>query len=261
MRFERQFCALFLFVFVPFAQARLVSIGERRLSIDCAGNSSQAPTVILLAGGGRTAKDWAAVQPAVAGFARVCSYDRAGLGASEKPLKPQSVDQIVGDLHALLAAAGEKAPYVLVGQSIGGIYARRFAAQFPSEAVGFVFVDSAHEEQALRFHQIAPAFSPLDADTAFLGLLTEPGARLAWKTEAPIIVLERGQPLPRGPGTRDLTDQQFAALDRVWYELQDDLAQRSPHAQRRRATESGHFIQIDQPAIVIQAIKDVAYNL
>jgi hypothetical protein len=62
------------------ARPELVPIGDRHVSVNCNGTAGGSATVVLMAGGNRTATDWAKVQPAVAGFARVCSYDRAGLG-------------------------------------------------------------------------------------------------------------------------------------------------------------------------------------
>jgi pimeloyl-ACP methyl ester carboxylesterase len=97
---------------------------------------------------GSTAKDWAMVQPGVSGFSRVCSYDHASHGESDKaPAALQSVDEVVDDLHGWLKASGEKRPFILVSHSISGLYARRFVTRFPSEAAGLVFVDSSHEEQ------------------------------------------------------------------------------------------------------------------
>ena len=77
-----------------YGQRRLVSVGDRRLSIDCEGDATKQ-TVVLLAGLGRTAEDWAKVQPAIAAFDRVCSYDRAGSGGSDKIAPPQNVAGIV----------------------------------------------------------------------------------------------------------------------------------------------------------------------
>src|ERR1700688_1865712 len=99
---------LFLISALPLAisitacgEHRMIGVGDHRLYIDCDGETGSA-TVVLIAGGGRTAKDWAKVQPAVSRFARVCSYDRAGLGRSDMAAsKLQSVDEIVNDLHTL----------------------------------------------------------------------------------------------------------------------------------------------------------------
>jgi len=235
---------------------RMISVGHRRLSIDCDGNVGSAKaTVVLIAGGQRTAKDWSKVQPAVSSFVRVCSYDRAGLGKSEKAgSEVQSVDEIIDDLHTLLKAAGEKAPFILVGHSVGGLYTRRFVTRFPDEVAGLVFVDSSHEEGALREHELIPKVQTLSRRVAQLGFFVKPGERLDWRTDLPLIVLGRGKPIPR---TTIMTEEQFAAWDRIWRELQQDLASRSTHGQFRLAEHSGHFIQNDEPQVVILAIRDV----
>src|SRR3712207_3720512 len=62
----------------------LVDVGGRRLRIHCAGVSTAGgPTVVLESGFGNSSSTWNRVQPEVAKFARVCSYDRAGLGGSD----------------------------------------------------------------------------------------------------------------------------------------------------------------------------------
>src|SRR5262245_15646072 len=158
-----------------FAEQRLVSIDDRRLSIDCQGRHPDRTTVVLMAGGGRTAKDWEKLLPAVARDARVCSYDRAGLGASDKTQKPQSAREIVDDLRALLTASRETGPYVLVAHSMAGIYARGFEQRFPRDVAALVLVDSSHEEQFLRLRQLAPNL-PLPPEVSTeQGLLVEPG--------------------------------------------------------------------------------------
>jgi pimeloyl-ACP methyl ester carboxylesterase len=190
------------------------------------------------------------VQPAASVFARVCSYDLAGLGESDKPAKPQTVREIIEDLRALLKAAGEKPPYVLVGHSIAGIYCRRFETKFPDELAALVFVDSSHEEQFWRLHEIDPNGPPPNPDLADIFYIKR-GQRLEWKTKLPLIVLAHGK---RGTRPAQFTEDQFDAFDRVWRELQQDLAKRSPNGQFRLAGQSGHFIQTDQPELVIQAI-------
>lgn len=242
----------------------MISVGDRRISVYCDGERGPSPTVILIPAGGSTAKDWATVQPTVSGFSRVCSYDHAGHGESDKaPVALQSVDQVVKDLHAWLNASGEKAPFILVSHSISGLYARRFVTQFSGEVAGLVFVDSSHEEQAWRLHELDPQGPGLDDLTAQLGYYVKPGQRLQWRTDLPIIVLGRGMPTPRkardgsDSSSNRMTEDQFAAWDRIWREFQEDLAKRSTHGELRIAEKSGHFIQRDQPDLVIAAIRDV----
>jgi pimeloyl-ACP methyl ester carboxylesterase len=88
--------------------------------------------------------DWANVQPEVANTTRVCAYDRAGTGWSEPGPEPRDPRQIARELHALLGNAGIDGPYVLVGQSFGGLYVRMYASRYPKEVEGMVLVDASH---------------------------------------------------------------------------------------------------------------------
>jgi pimeloyl-ACP methyl ester carboxylesterase len=124
---------------------QLISVGDHSLHIYCVGTG--APTVILEAGGGMISPHWAWVQSKLADTTRVCAYDRAGSGWSESGPTPRDAQQIASELHTLLAQAGTDGPYLLVGHSIGGLYMRAFASQFPDQVAGMVLVDSSHPDQ------------------------------------------------------------------------------------------------------------------
>lgn len=130
----------------PPAPGMLVDIGGRRLHLSCTGNGPG--TVIVENGGGAFSFDWALVQPEVAKFTRICTYDRAGYAWSDPGPAPDMVGQIVDDLHLLLRTARLRPPYVLVGASIGGFYARAFQRRYPDEVSGMVMVDSTTEESS-----------------------------------------------------------------------------------------------------------------
>jgi pimeloyl-ACP methyl ester carboxylesterase len=122
---------------------KLVDVGGWRLHINCTGTASpQTPTVILESGIGDFSVEWSLVQPGVSKFARVCSYDRAGDGWSEMGPFPRTYKQIVYELHALVERAGERPPFVLVGQSYGGWLVRVYRSTYPSDVAGMVFVDA-----------------------------------------------------------------------------------------------------------------------
>ena len=89
--------------------------------------------------------------PAVAKVTRVVAYDRAGLGWSEPSPYPRDAATMALELHTMLSNADIKAPYILVGYSLGGVVARQFAAEYPNEVAGLVMVDSAHEQQMQHF--------------------------------------------------------------------------------------------------------------
>lgn len=237
-----------------YGQQRLLQLGNRRLSINCTGARQKPVTIVLMPGGGEPSKNWAQVQAGVEKFVRVCSYDPAGSGESDKTDKPQSIDEIVEDLHSLLEKSGERSPFVLVAHSLAGLHARRFATRFPQQVAGFVFVDSTHEEQAWRLHEIDPKGPALGEGFARVGFFTTPGERLTWRTDLPLAVLAHGKPFPR---TAQLTEEQFAKWDQIWGEMQRDLATRSPKGKFIRAENSGHFINLDEPVLVVQTVREV----
>lgn len=127
---------------------QMVDVGGYRLHLQSMG--SGGPTVVLDAGMGNIGLDWGLVQPEIAKFTRVVSYDRAGNGWSERGLGPRTSLQIVQELHTLLHKAQIPGPYIIVGHSFGGANAQLFAAVYPEEVAGIVLVDACHEEQEKR---------------------------------------------------------------------------------------------------------------
>lgn len=124
---------------------QLVSAGRFRLNVYCIGQGS--PTVVLEAGLADSLDSWSRVQPEIAQFSRVCSYDRAGYGYSDPGPMPRTSDRIASELHAALQSAGEKPPYVLVGHSFGGYCIRVFNGKYSDEVAGLLLVDATQEDQ------------------------------------------------------------------------------------------------------------------
>jgi len=118
---------------------RMIDIGGRRLHVQISGESG--PSVILESGLAATSLTWALVQPLIAQFAHVMSYDRAGLGWSDDATRPATALNAVQDLEALLDRAGLPAPFLLVGHSFGGLIARIFQQRHPELVAGLVLVD------------------------------------------------------------------------------------------------------------------------
>jgi pimeloyl-ACP methyl ester carboxylesterase len=131
------------------APGEMVAVSGHGMQLYCAGKARGGPTVVMDSGLGGGLLDWQTVQPKVAKFARVCSYDRSGLGWSESGPKPRTSPQIVEELHALLENGGVDGPYGLVGHSFGGANAQLYAAEYPDEVVGMVLVDSALDVRVL----------------------------------------------------------------------------------------------------------------
>ncbi|MEO6456808.1 MAG: alpha/beta hydrolase [Chloroflexia bacterium] len=249
----------------------LVDIGGRRLYITCMGEGS--PTVILEHGMATESGSWATVQQVVAQFTRVCAFDRAGRGTSDPAHTPRTSEDMVADLHALLANANVPGPYILVGNSLGGFNARIFAHKYPDEVVGLVLVDSMHHDQFDRIEKALPPETPNDPEEfkAFRQSFTqdykdptmnpegfdqltshEQGRAVTSLGDLPMIVLAASEFRIRIPDPRLGTH-----MHNLWHELQRDLAQLSSNSKFVAVENSGHFIQIDQPQVVTDAIREL----
>lgn len=155
------------------AAGQLVDVGGYKMHINCIGQGS--PTIILVAGMSDFSVTWAYVQPEVARFTRVCSYDRAGLGWSEPSPAPRTASTMVEELHTLLVNADVQGPYVLVGHSLGGMLVRVYAHNHPDEVVGMILVDSYHEERLLRLPVLVKANQDSAGGLRMLALLNSTG--------------------------------------------------------------------------------------
>ena len=133
----------------------------RRLHVQVAGEKHDGPTVLLLGGAGASVSAWGWLLPAVAEHATVVAYDRAGLGWSDPSDAGTGADAVLADLRQALEIRGLDGPYVLVGHSLGGHYARAFAAAHPDEVSGLVLVDPSHEDQAKALGMSSASAAPM----------------------------------------------------------------------------------------------------
>lgn len=253
-----------------FSESRMIDLGSRRLHINCSGASVQGSlTVVLEAGLNASSETWSNVQPEIAKFTRVCSYDRAGIGKSDaSPHEPATASQIARELHLVLSKAGVTGPVVLVGHSFGGLIVRMYAGLFPNHVAGIVLIDSVHEEETARWLALMPPDTRRQMEAAggrrLLGGeqidLERSNAEMRaanWRTRMPLIVLSRGResynPDDYPPQLRSLAPRG----EELRIELQEELARRSSRGRHIFAEKSGHLIHRDQPELVIDSIRTV----
>jgi pimeloyl-ACP methyl ester carboxylesterase len=174
----------------------LVDVGGRRLYMHCTGSGS--PTVVLVSGLAETSVYWGGwIAPAVAQNTTVCAYDRAGQGWSDPPASPQDGLAVATDLHTLLDHAQLPGPYVVVGHSTGGVYARIFAARYPDQVAGMVLLDSQPNEALTGLPDFPSQYGALRRASALFPSLARLGVfRLVNQFAAdPLPVPTRGEEL------------------------------------------------------------------
>jgi pimeloyl-ACP methyl ester carboxylesterase len=257
----------------------LVDIGGYRLHLWCTGDGT--PAVILDTGLGGSSADWGFVQPDVARFTRVCSYDRAGMGYSDPGPSPRTARRIASELAKLLDRSGTTGPVVLVGASIAGFDARLFASDFPERAAGLVLVDASHEDQELQVPRIA-RFVPV---LSMIGVLRLAGVSFGprveslppstrqyaratrfraagYQTTADEIIHTRESASEvrtsrRKLGIPVLVVTGGRGADESWRQLQKDQASLSDRGCLIIAQQSGHVVAVDQPGVIVDAIRIV----
>jgi pimeloyl-ACP methyl ester carboxylesterase len=267
--------------------AGLIDISPgRKMYLQCRGSGS--PTVILESGYRNDADIWSAeLEPGtstifsqVAKFTRVCAYDRPGtfldaehLGRSTPVTMPRTARDLVSDLHALLQAAHLPGPYVFAAHSFGGVFARLYASTYPNEIVGMVLVDALSEKVRagltpeqwklyvnFGFTKPTPGLEKYkDIETldvnASLDQMEKAGSAKPLRP-MPVFVLTQGQPFDLSPW-QPLPADFPGALNKAWHTAQDELATLVPNAKQKIATKSSHYIQVQEPQLVVDAIKQV----
>ena len=230
---------------------RLVNIGDRALHLHCTGEG--APAVVLESGLGNDGSVWSDVQPGIAGFTRVCAYDRAGLGYSPGPApRPHTNRLMARELHALLERAGVPGPYVLVGHSMGGVNVRLFASEHLDSVAGMVLVDATvdplanvSEAQLAEFRAlVVKANEGTDLDTFAAGAAEARKANTSLG-DRPLVVLTAGQPANAAAGPTP------------WQRLQEELPGLSTNSVHVTATNCHHFLQWEAPDLVVEAVHEV----
>jgi pimeloyl-ACP methyl ester carboxylesterase len=272
---------------------RLVEVDGHKMHILCTGQGG--PTVVLDSGLGDSFVSWRKVQPQIAEFTRVCAYDRAGLGYSEPRDEPRTSRVMASQLHALLQAANIEPPYVLVGHSMAGYDVRLYANAYPSEVVGMVLVDASHPDQENRFplelkamegswsreqefitytlpfgiprlfgfcdddpveraaecnsnsarEQVAEmkAFPESAAQTAKIGSLGS----------MPLVVLSHDPDRLNSELPPDIAK----STNQAWEKMQEELAHLSTRGTQTISKNSSHYIQLDDPQLVISSVRNV----
>ncbi len=263
----------------PSPLGTLVDAGGYRVHLHCTGAGS--PTVFIAGG---FSFDWDLVQPKIAKLAKVCTYDIAGTAWSDPGPSATCQDRVT-EVHNVIRSAQIERPFVFVGFSIGALVARQYAALYPGEIAGMVIVDHAFlppedappPPPAANGPPVLIFKTPIEATTEesshFTNLPPRDRDLQRWA--------ESRQPRPDTASAAQDCAEQLKATDRLphplgqiplvvvstantapgYAELQAKLLSLSSNSRHLVADDSFHSVEIDQPDIVIAAIRQVLQAL
>ncbi len=269
----------------PKPPGQLIDVGGYRIHLHCTGKGT--PPVMIVGGG--FSFDWGLVQPEIAKFTRVCTYDPAGTAWSDPPPDQQrlSCANRVSELHRLLESAEVKRPVVLVGYSIGAPLARFYASKYPADISGLVLIDHAFEPQTPPTPPASSLSARASGDSPPI-LLSAPSIDLDVADDQNFARLPQlNRELhrwalshnPDRPGSEDIAecmagaearDNALRTLPLVvvstlndspgYLQLQTHLLALSDKSEQIIAKHSSHMVIIDAPEVIVAAVHTVFEN-
>ncbi|MGY1438913.1 alpha/beta fold hydrolase [Streptomyces reniochalinae] len=242
---------------------RKVKVEGRSVNVSCAGTAADGkPVIVLLHGGGDELKKMAGLQKALSSHNRVCSYDRLGAGASDKPGGPQTLDSTGKVLTGVIERVSGDAPVVLGGHSLGGLIAARYAGDNADRVAGLVLMDATSPTQnadlaeAVPESATGPAAELRDQTLAVLGgknpeRLTVRDGKVRSAGDIPVEVVKHGK--------RYLAEvpEYGSGMERAWSKGQRKWLAVSSRSKLSTAGNSEHYIYLDQPDVAVGALRRV----
>ena len=239
---------------------RIAEVGGA--TIEYAVSGTTRPVIVLVNGAGGPLDGWSRVFGPLLRYGTVVAYNRPGIGRSSRPTEPQTGALIAGILRDFLAEIGLEPPFILLGHSLGGLYVNLFARMLPDEVAGVVLVEAAHPDD----RQLA-AFQPgwLRAVNSVLGI-GNPFRRdraygeTHWVDQS-CRQLEHAGPFPdvplgvvsaaRRPPGRTMPEE----VADLRHANQEALVALSPTSRQFHTAGAGHFPQLSEPTVVVDAVR------
>ncbi|WP_026560596.1 alpha/beta hydrolase [Bacillus sp. J37] len=234
-----------------------IQLNDVKLFAKLVGENIGKPAIVMDAGYGDYSKAWDSVISELSLLTDVLIYDRAGLGKSESSSRPRTSKEMIIELKELVKGTKIKLPFILVGHSFGGVNARLYATEYPNEVCGLILIDSTPEDYREKFlptmeEEFQRAYKKqfvhegnYDEFMESLKQLKESRSKL----NVPLIVLSAGKKAYYSKESQQL-----------WNEMQRELLEISTKGEFVIAENSAHYIQNDEPEVVVNAVKRLLSN-
>jgi pimeloyl-ACP methyl ester carboxylesterase len=239
---------------------RMVDAGGYKIRMRVEG--SGRPVAFIYGGFGGRLEGWNGVASKLKGQTQVILYDRGGNGQSEAAPGPRDSKHIAAELRAALVNAGVKGPWVIVGQSLGGIHARVFAHEYPKDVTGLVLIDPTAENYGDELRRVRTGLHGDTEPVAADELKSWPsGMRLEYESlNADMQQAREAWPLPKVPITVLTSLHAGGDLNyespMLWLALHQELAKRAG-AKHIVSETLGHNMQNEDPEFVAAAIREL----
>ncbi len=223
------------------------------------------PVIVFINGGGSDLKDFEVVQKSISKITKTISYDKLGVGQSELTDSPRTLENVSRELKELLEKEGViDVPMIFVGHSMGGYVARYYLHRYPNNLEGLILVDPGSEflEEEFRKVQTEKEIMISDSTLAAQIKLIPKGFQMevnayplhdsilrtfSLKTDVPITLLASNKFDGDDPAEKKLIE--------IQKRLYRDFQLKIPQTKLISTEKSGHFIQKEEPELVIKAIK------
>jgi pimeloyl-ACP methyl ester carboxylesterase len=243
------------------SRVRYVDAGSHRLRMSTSHRGS--PTVVFEAGGppesGSPLEAWSRLQREVSRFASTVSYDRAGIGFSEKGPRPRDARHIAHELRSALRNAAAEPPYILVGASFGGLLARVFAGTFPNEVAGMVLLDPTQEEEFEPGSGTTLGLTPSEWEDFLSSLEQARDSRVPDKVPVVLITTSAHRVLPLLVNRKHRARlEAYAARSREWHAKWLRTVRRGRHIVLE---DCGHHIALEAPGFVVDVVRQMVRDV
>lgn len=198
-------------------------------------------------------------------------FSRLGEGKSESCSGQRTASDNVKEVEQLLAALNIQKPIVYVGHSLGGVTARHYAAKHPDKVTSMLMVDPANPRDVEIVKQLNPTGGLAEIEAikkndyamgkgkwCFLDLIWDKTPALGFSEigDIPVTLIASVKVAEKPSNVFE-----SAQGRKLWGQYQSEWVQKFPQGKAVLTTRSSHFVQKDEPELVLKELNHLLSEL